>query len=87
MNSPFRPDELITKNGKAYPVVGARLRVAHEDNTDLSISTELISFEALDQAVVKATAGTEKGTYLSIALRWPFLISLSCMLIRFKKPH
>ena len=63
MSTTFKPDELITKNGNTYPVIAGKLRLAHEDNADLSITTELISFEALDQAVVKATTGTEKGTY------------------------
>jgi hypothetical protein len=63
MNSQFRPDELITKNNKSYPVVGARLRVAHEENQHLDISTELVAFEIMDQAVVKATAKTEKGVF------------------------
>jgi len=63
MNSQFRPDELITKNNKSYPVVGARLRVAHEENQQMDISTELVSFETMDQAVVKATIKTEKGVF------------------------
>jgi hypothetical protein len=54
MNTTFRPEELITKNGKSYPVVGARLRVAHEENDHLEIITDVISFEAMDQAVLKA---------------------------------
>lgn len=63
METNFRPDELITKNNKSYPVVGARLRVAHEENKHLDISTELVSFETMDQAIVKAITKTEKGVF------------------------
>lgn len=63
MNSTFRPDELITKKGKTYPVVGARLRLAHENNDSLEIITNMISFEVMDQAVVKAQVKTDKGQY------------------------
>lgn len=61
--SQFKQDELISKNGKSYPVVGGRLRVAHEDNDHISISTELIQFEGLSHAVVKAEINTQKGSF------------------------
>ena len=63
MNTQFKPEELITKNGKSYPVVGARLRVAHEENQHLQIITDVISFEAMDQAVVKAMVKSDKGEF------------------------
>ncbi len=63
MPSIFHKDELITKNGKSYPVVGARLRVAHEDNEHLDIITDVISFDVMDQAVVKATIKSDKGQF------------------------
>jgi hypothetical protein len=63
MEHAFKPEELITKNGKSYPVVGARLRVAHEENEHLEIITDVISFEVMDQAVVKAMVKSDKGTF------------------------
>jgi hypothetical protein len=59
----FKKDELIIKNGKSYPVVGARLRVAHEENEQLQIITEVIRFEPMDQAAVKAVITTNKGEF------------------------
>jgi hypothetical protein len=61
MNTPFKPEELINKNGKSYPVVGARLRVTHEENEHLEIITDVISFEAMDQAVMKVIIKSDKG--------------------------
>ncbi len=61
--SPFKPEELISKNGKTYPVVGGRLRIAHEDNDNLSIITDLVQFEPMSHASVRATITTIKGTY------------------------
>lgn len=63
MKIEFKQDELISKNGKSYPVVGGRLRVAHEDNESLSIITDMVRFEAMSQAAVKATIKTSKGEY------------------------
>ena len=63
MEHAFKPEELITKNGKSYPVVGARLRVAHEENEHLEIITDVISFEVMDQAVVKAIVKSDKGEF------------------------
>jgi hypothetical protein len=61
--SQFKAEELITKRGKSYPVVGGRLRIAHEDNETLSISTELIQYDPMVQAVVKAKLTTTKGVF------------------------
>lgn len=63
MPSIFHKDELITKNGKSYPVVGARLRVAHEENDSLEIITDIVSFEVMDQTVVKASVKIEKDVF------------------------
>ena len=60
MKIEFKADELVNKNGRSYPVVGGRLRVAHQSNEKLNISTEMISYEPGIAAVVKATAQTEK---------------------------
>jgi hypothetical protein len=62
----FREDELITRrmNGqtKVFPVVGGRLRLAHENNEKLSIQTEMVKLEA-DLVIAKAAVETEKGSY------------------------
>jgi hypothetical protein len=62
----FLDSELITKriNGqvRTFPVVGGRLRLAHEHNTALSIQTEIVRLDP-DFAVVKAVTTTEKGVY------------------------
>jgi hypothetical protein len=63
MSTIFRPEELITKNGKKYPVVGGRLRVAHDDNEQISIRTELVKFQPLDLAVVNVKISTTKGEF------------------------
>lgn len=63
MNIEFKPEELITKKGKTYPVVGGRLRVAHEENGSMSIKTDLVQFEPMSHSAVKATVTTEKGDF------------------------
>lgn len=63
MTIKFNPEELITKSGKQYPVVGGRLRIAHGENQSLSITTELIQFESMDQAVVRASVLSGKGAF------------------------
>ena len=69
-NGQFREDELVTKkmkvNGewqtRTFPVVGGRLRLAHEGNERLSIQTDMVSMDT-DLVVAKATVETEKGRY------------------------
>jgi hypothetical protein len=66
----FREDELVTRkikvNGewqaRTFPVVGGRLRIAHEQNDKLSIKTEIVRLEE-SFAAVKATATTSKGDF------------------------
>jgi hypothetical protein len=45
----FREDELITRkvNGqtRVFPVVGGRLRLAHEENQTLNLQTEMVSWD------------------------------------------
>lgn len=62
MSSNFRKEEIVKVQGKMFPVVGGRLRLAHEENKSLSIETEVISFD-LELAVVQALVKTEKGQY------------------------
>lgn len=63
MKSDFKPEELVSKGGRTYPVVGGRLRVAHEDNECLSIATELVEYQVLSHAAVKATVSSDKGLF------------------------
>lgn len=62
----FLDAELITRriNGqtKTFPVVGGRLRLAHENNTALSIQTEIVRADP-DFSVVRAITTTQKGVY------------------------
>jgi hypothetical protein len=62
MNNQFNESELVLVNKKAYPVVGGRLRLAHEENTVLSIETSIIQYDR-EIAVIQAKVTTDKGTY------------------------
>jgi len=67
----FREDELVTRkikvNGqwetRTFPVVGGRLRLAHEQNDALSLQTNLISWDG-QYAVFKCCAVTGKGEFV-----------------------
>jgi hypothetical protein len=69
-NGQFREDELVTRrmkvNGewqtRTFPVVGGRLRLAHDENEKLSIQSEIIRLES-DMVVAKATVEMDKGQY------------------------
>ncbi|MEW6349726.1 MAG: hypothetical protein AB1646_11740 [Thermodesulfobacteriota bacterium] len=62
----FREDEIVTRrlNGqtRVFPVVGGRLRLAHEENDNLSLQTELVSWDG-QYAVFRCTAKTIKGEF------------------------
>ncbi len=62
----FRDDELVSRklNGqvRVFPVVGGRLRLAHEHNENLSLQTEMVSWDG-QYAVFRCTAITQKGEY------------------------
>jgi hypothetical protein len=63
VNNQFKNDEIVQVNGKNYPVVGGRLRLAHDENEKgLSIETTVIKYED-GIAVIQATVTTEKGRY------------------------
>jgi len=63
VNNQFRNDEIVKVNNKDYPVVGGRLRLAHEANEKaLSIETTVIKYEN-DIAVIQAKVTTEKGVF------------------------
>jgi hypothetical protein len=63
----FREDELITRkvNGQSrvFPVVGGRLRLAHEENETLSLQTEMVTWDG-QYAVFRCRAVTAKGDFV-----------------------
>lgn len=73
----FRPEEIISmrrlnrKTGEwsetEYPKVGGRLRIAHEENGTLDISTDVVQYDG-NIAVVKAMCATDKGSYSGIGM-------------------
>ena len=76
-NNLFREDEIVIMSHvdkrtgevviRPYPKVGGRLRLAHEENENLNISTEIIRYEE-NVAVVKAQATTSKGTFNGLGM-------------------
>jgi len=76
-NNLFREDEIVMmsrvdkKTGEIitspYPKIGGRLRLAHEENGSLSISTEIIRYEET-VAVVKSLATTSKGSFSGLGM-------------------
>ncbi len=67
----FRDEELVTRRMKVgnewqtrvFPVVGGRLRLAHEENEKLNLQTDLVSWDG-QYAVFKCRAVTAKGEYV-----------------------
>jgi hypothetical protein len=70
-NGAFREDELVTRkvkiNGewqtRTFPIIGGRLRLAHEQNDSLSLQTELVNWDG-QYAVFKCRAVTVKGEFV-----------------------
>jgi hypothetical protein len=63
MNNQFKNDEIVKVNNKDYPVVGGRLRLAHDENEkNLSIETTVIKYGD-GTAVIQAKVTTEKGIF------------------------
>ncbi|MGO9572520.1 MAG: hypothetical protein ACLP5H_33810 [Desulfomonilaceae bacterium] len=70
-NGQFLESELIHRKVKVdnewqtrtFPVVGGRLRLAHEQNDSLSLQTEMINWDG-KYAVFKCCAVTGKGQYI-----------------------
>lgn len=62
MNNQFNSDELVKVSGKSYPVVGGRLRLAHDENKALSIETNIIHQDN-DKVTVQAKITTDKGIF------------------------
>jgi len=71
----FREDEIIIleqlRDGKMvksiHPKIGGRLRLAHEQNQQISITTEIIRYDE-SVAVVKAVTITMKGSFSGIGM-------------------
>jgi hypothetical protein len=71
----FRDDEIIIldqlRDGKMvkniFPKIGGRLRLAHEENDQLSITTEIIRYDE-NLAIVKAVTSTMKGSFPGIGM-------------------
>ncbi len=67
----FREDELVSRKVKVggewqtrvFPVVGGRLRLAHEENQNLNLQTEMVSWDG-QYAIFKCRAATSKGDYI-----------------------
>jgi hypothetical protein len=63
----FREDELFTETvsgqTRVFPVVGGRLRLAHEENQNLNLQTEMVSWGG-QYAIFKCSAVTSKGQYV-----------------------
>ena len=70
-NGQFLESELIHRKVKVgeelqtrtFPVVGGRLRLAHEQNDSLSLQTEMVNWDG-EYAVFKCCAVTGKGQYV-----------------------
>jgi hypothetical protein len=70
-NGQFLESELIHRKVKVdnewqtrtFPVVGGRLRLAHEQNDSLSLQTEMVNWDG-QYAVFKCCAVTGKGRYI-----------------------
>ena len=62
MPSTFKNEELVKVQGKIYPVVGGRLRLAHDENKNLSIETSVVQYNE-ESTAVQASVKTEKGTF------------------------
>jgi len=66
-NAQFREDEITIIRNNVYPKVAGRLRLAHEQNDTLSISTEVVRYDE-SIAVVRATCSTSKGAFNGIGM-------------------
>jgi hypothetical protein len=76
-NNLFREDEIVIMSHadkrtgevvtRPYPKVAGRLRLAHEENENLNISTEIIRYEG-NVAVVRALATTKKGYFNGLGM-------------------
>jgi hypothetical protein len=74
-NGQFREDEVIVRRSKIngewtenrYVKIGGKLRVLHQENEQVSITTEILRLEP-DYVVCRATVQTAKGTFSGIGV-------------------
>ena len=67
----FREDELVSRKVKVgnewqtrvFPIIGGRLRLAHEENQNLNLQTEMVSWDG-QFAIFKCCAVTTKGQFV-----------------------
>ena len=67
----FREEELISRRvkvgsewqTKTFPIVAGRLRLAHEENQNLNLQTEMVSWDG-QYAIFKCSAVTTKGQFI-----------------------
>ncbi len=67
----FREDELVSRKVKignewqtrVFPIIGGRLRLAHEENQNLNLQTEMVSWDG-QYAIFKCSAVTTKGQFV-----------------------
>jgi hypothetical protein len=67
----FREDELVSRKVKVgnewqtrvFPIIGGRLRLAHEKNQNLNLQTEMVSWDG-QYAIFKCSAATNKGQFV-----------------------
>jgi hypothetical protein len=67
----FREDELVHRKvkignewqTKVFPIIGGRLRLAHEENQNLNLETEMVSWDG-QYAIFKCSAVTNKGQFV-----------------------
>ena len=66
-HSQFREDELSMIRGNPYPKIAGRLRLVHEQNETLSITTDIIKYDD-NIAVVRAECTTVKGIFCGLGM-------------------
>ncbi|MBI5252219.1 MAG: hypothetical protein HY912_22220, partial [Desulfomonile tiedjei] len=67
----FREDELVSRKVKVgnewqtrvFPIIGGRLRLAHEENQNLNLQTEMVSWDG-QYAIFKCSAVTNKVRFV-----------------------
>lgn len=60
----FKENKIVRVQGRDFPIVGGRLRIAHEIHQGkLSIVTELVDYRIDQHAVVRADVGTDGGRF------------------------
>ena len=65
--SQFRDDEISVIRGNPYPKIAGRLRLVHEQNETLSITTDIVRYDD-SVAVVKAECTTMKGSFCGLGM-------------------